>query len=245
MIENSREQILNKLKDISELGPVPSVASGANGIGKTLQHLLNIEHTVSKKNNLGGMVITATSMNSNNRTNLFAAVPDWPTSLVKSSAEILDKYGREDLSGKYEKSLFCTVNSIEPNSFGLKLVCNRKNHTLSEVHISEDSEVQFIRWDTNKLNSKLMALDKTVIVSAIKKKKQGVDYFHYVQAEILSKPDISSFFQLVDVGAITLDHLISRRFGSKAAREQGPLFKMKQDVREVLFSNYSKINLLS
>lgn len=245
MTENLKEKIINKLRSISELGPVPSVTTGANSIGKTLQHLLNIEHTVTKKNNLHGMVITATSMKSKNRTNLFAAVPDWSKSHVKSSTEILEKYGREDSSGKYEKSLFCTVNSIEPNSFGLKLACDRRSQTLSESHISEDNDFQFISWDTHKLNWKLMALDKTVIVSAIKKKKNGVDHFHYIQAEFLSNPEMTSFFQLVDVGAITLDHLISRGFGKNTAREQGPLFKIKQDAREVLFSSYAKINLLS
>ncbi len=245
MTSVSREEIIEKLRKVSELGPVKSISSGTNSIGKTLQNLLDIEHTVNKKNNLGGFVITSTGLKANNRTNLFAAVPDWSKSKLKSSYEILECYGREDLTGKYEKSLFCTVNSKEPNSFGLKLECNRKLQTLSECFINDESKINVVTWDTNKLNKKLMALDKTIIVSAIKQKKNNVNYFHYVQAEILSKPEISSFFQLVDVGAITLDHLISRVSGKKVAREQGPLFKMKQEVRGVLFSHYSKINLMS
>jgi len=245
MTDIDRKQIIDKLRRISELGPVESVSSGANGIGKTLQHLLNIEHTTTRKNNLGGMVINATSIKTISRTNLFAAVPDWSTSKVKSSTEILERYGRDDPTGKYEKSLFCTVSATEPNSFGLKLECNRNSQTLSESYIKDETKINFATWDSSKLNKKLMALDKTVIVSAIKQKKNDVDHFHYVQAELLSNPEISSFFQLVDVGAITLDHLISRVSGKKVAREQGPLFKMKQEVREVLFSHYAKINLMS
>lgn len=245
MTSVNKEQIIEKLRRVSELGPVKSISSGTNSIGKTLQNLLDIEHTTTKKNNFGGFVVTSTSLKANNRTNLFAAVPDWSKSKLKSSTEILENYGREDLTGKYEKSLFCTVNSKEPNSFGLKLECDRKSQILSECHISNKIKFDFVTWDTNKLNQKLMALDQTIIVSAIKQKKNDVNYFHYVQAEILSKPEITSFFQLVDVGAITLDHLISRVSGKKVAREQGPLFKMKQEVREVLFSNYSKINLMS
>lgn len=105
------EEILHDLKELSLLGQIKAVASGANSVGKTLQHALNIQHKTTAKNQYKGWTITTTTMKSGSRTNLFASVPDWNISLIKSSTELVEKYGVEDTTGKYARKLFCTVRS--------------------------------------------------------------------------------------------------------------------------------------
>ena len=149
------EEILNDLKELSLLGQIKAVGSGANSVGKTLQKALNIPHTTNAKNQYKGWTITSTTMKSGSRTNLFASVPDWDTSLIKSSTELVDKYGVEDTTGKYVRKLFCTVKSERPNSFGLKLRVNRVKQSISEIYEAENDSTKLCQWDIGKIKQKL------------------------------------------------------------------------------------------
>ena len=245
MDENNFQQILDRLRRLSEKGPIPAQGSGSNAIGKTLQNALGIQHTVTTKNQLLGFVVTGTNIHGKTRTNLFARVPDWTVSGVKSSTEIVNRYGKEDPNGKYARSLFCTVDASSPNSFGLQLLCDRAKMSLAEAHTNGDAIDKFAEWRTSHLKKKLDGLDNTVIVSALRTVQNNQPHFHFVRAEFLLSPSLDAFFHLLDIGAISLDHLISLPFDRKVAREQGPLFKMRPEARENLFMSYSKIDLLA
>lgn len=245
MSENNFQKILDRLKRLSERGPIAAKSTGSNAIGKTLQDALGIQHTVTTKNSLLGFVVTGTNIHGNTRTNLFARVPDWTLSDVKSSTEIVNRYGKEDPNGKYARSLFCTVDTSSPNSFGLQLFCDRGHMSLSEAYVDGDKIDKFAEWRTSHLKQKLDGLDNTVIVSALRTIQNGQPHFHFVRAEFLLSPSIDVFFHLIDIGAISLDHLISLPFDKAVGREQGPLFKMRPQARESLFQSYSRIDLLA
>ena len=244
MDKNNFQQLLDRLRELSHKGPIEAQGSGSNAIGKTLQNALGIQHTVTDKNKLLDFVVTGTNIHGNTRTNLFARVPTWSLSEVKSSTEIVARYGRNDPNGRYAKSLFCTVDASSPNTFGLQLLCNRVSKVLAEGFFDGKRMNKFAEWQTSHLEQKLNSLDNTVIVSAIKSNHNGQAHFHFVRAEFLLSPSIDAFFQLIDIGAITLDHLISLPFDKSVAREQGPLFKMQPQARETLFRSYSKIDLM-
>ena len=239
MIEN----ILNDLKKLSAKGPIKSVSTGSNAIGKTLQSELKINHSTTIKNNYKGFTITSTS-SQGNRTNLFAKVPNWKKSEVKSTKNLLDLYGIKDPSGKYEKKLFCSVNSLEPNNFGLVLEVDKFSRQLHEKFSSKEKKKLIAIWDTDEINKKLLCLDKNIIITANLFKRDDGNYFHFRFAEFMMSPSIEKFFDLIDYGAITIDHLISVRSGSTNVREQGPLFKISKASKQDLFSFYKKFDLV-
>lgn len=238
------EEILRDLKDLSLLGQIKAVGSGANSVGKTLQRALNIQHKTTAKNQFKGWTITSTTMKSGSRTNLFASVPDWNNSFIKSSTELVEKYGVEDATGKYARKLFCTVKTDRPNSFGLKLSVNRAKQNMSEVYEAENHNITLCQWDIDTIKQKLQRIDRSIIITASQHKKTDGIYYHYQIAEFMSKPSIDQFLQQAEFGAITLDHLISRSHGSTTAREQGPLFKIAKHARAELYESYHKYNLM-
>ena len=236
------EEVLNDLKKLSLKGPIKAVSQGSNAIGKTLQSELNIGHSTTSRNQYKGFVISSTSSKSN-RTNLFAKVPDWEKSEIKSSKEMLDLYGVEDPKGKYLKKLFCSVNSLEPNNFGLIFVVDKFSKVLQEKYFDKEQKKSIATWNTEQLFQKLMKLDKTIVISANLFKKKDGNYFHFRFAEFMLEPSIENFFELLDYGAITMDHLISLKKGTNV-RDQGPIFKISKNSKKDLFYDYQKFDLM-
>ena len=135
------QKLIVALKSLSLMGPVLAVGSGSNSVGKTMQNYLGIQHKVIERNKLFGYTITSTlgKSNSGRRTNLFACVPDWNLYTYKSSTEFVMQLGREDTDRGYQKSLFCTVNSLIKNSFGLQLKVDTEIGSLEEwAYLSND-----------------------------------------------------------------------------------------------------------
>ena len=236
------EEVLSDLKKLSLKGPIKAVGQGSNAIGKTLQSELNIGHSSITKNQYKGFVISSTSSKSP-RTNLFAKVPDWQQSQIKSSKQMLDLYGVEDPKGKYMKKLFCSVNSLEPNNFGLIFVVDKFSQVLQEKYFNKEQKKSIATWDTEQLYKKLIKLDKTIVLSANLFKKKDGNYFHFRFAECMLKPSIEKFFELIDYGAITMDHLISMEKG-KNVSDKGPIFKISKDSKKDLFDDYQKFDLM-
>ena len=236
------EEVLSDLKKLSLKGPIKAVGQGSNAIGKTLQSELNIGHSTTSRNQYKGFVISSTSSKSN-RTNLFAKVPDWEKSEIKSSKEMLDLYGVEDPKGKYLKKLFCSVNSLEPNNFGLIFEVDKFSKVLQEKYFDKEQKKSIATWSTEQLFQKLIKLDKTIVISANLFKKKDGNYFHFRFAEFMLEPSIENFFELLDYGAITMDHLISFKKGTNV-RDQGPIFKISKNSKKDLFYDYQKFDLM-
>ena len=236
------EEVLSDLKKLSLKGPIKAVGQGSNAIGKTLQSELNIGHSSITKNQYKGFVISSTSSKSP-RTNLFAKVPDWQQSQIKSSKQMLDLYGVEDPKGKYMKKLFCSVNSLEPNNFGLIFVVDKFSKVLQEKYFDKEQKKSIATWSTEQLFQKLIKLDKTIVISANLFKKKDGNYFHFRYAEFMLEPSIENFFKLLDYGSITMDHLISLKKGTNV-RDQGPIFKISKNSKKELFYDYQKFDLM-
>ena len=241
----SSEKLLGLLSQLSKRGPLLAEGSGSNSVGKTLQHALGLTHRVTTRNKLLGYTISATvnSNNSSARTNLFASVPNWNDSPVKSAYEIVNKFGKPNLFKGYSMALFCTVSSVHPNSFGLYLKVN--NGVLQERHISNKGDILVAQWDTKRLEKKLESLGNHAIVQALPINSNGENKFHFRFVDLLEDPKPDVFMKLISEGLITVDHLISLKIGHKSAREQGPLFKIRGDSKYFLHSSSRRIDLLS
>lgn len=240
------DNLLLALAGLAKKGPIVPVSKGSNAVGKTMQDALGIQHMTAKRNSLFNYTVTATAARSSSsaRTNLFACVPNWKSSTYKSSKELVEKFGREDLAKGYEKSLFCTTTSQAPNGFGLVLSVDPRERLLDEQFDFEGSRSPVASWDVDKLEAKLASLGKTAIVTALSVEVGNKAAFQYRYVDLLGRPDTGAFLEMLQDGSITIDHCISMKVGSEVAREQGPLFKIRADSRSELYSDVKRIDLL-
>ena len=175
------------------------------------------------------------------RKNLFAQVPDWSISKLKSSAEILNAFGY-DRDGVFK--LYCQVEATKRNSQGLMLRLDEASEYLWEN--SDRLEYgDFVVWPMERLRSKLLAKHaETFWVGAKQVIKGGSEYFQFTEVLHTRQPIASQFDILVGQGVISVDHLI-KRTANGTAREKGPLFKIKANSLGLLFPPPRHYNLLA
>ncbi len=242
----NKDRLLEELSVLARRGAVDALGSGSNAVGKTLQYHLKIEHSTNTRNKKYGFTVTGTSARSGGKTNLFACVANWNASAVDSSKELADLVGRPDEGRGYSSSLFCTVDSLHPNGFGLMLSIKFDPPSLFEKWVNKAEEKVLLRWDTERVFHKLGKLGNTAIVTADRiAAGRGRLRFHFKTVELLGPPNQRVFLQLIDEGAITIDHLISRKVGDNTATEKGPLFKIDAASREQLYTSVERVDLMS
>jgi len=230
-------ELLSKLKDISEEGPIPTVVSGDTGVGMTLETALGISANSSKKPDYKGIELKASrtaarSKKGKNRVNLFAQVPDWSISNLKSSAEILDRYGYVSDEGILR--LYCTVTSQTPNRQNLILNVDYDSELLREQAHTNGQKSEVVAWKFEKLRSRLLEKHpETFWVKALTETSNGIEHFHYIEARHTNRPNTEALLALIDDGTITFDHTSKREKGR--VTEHGPFFKIwAEDLERVL-----------
>jgi len=224
-------ELLAMLRKIASSGPIPSLVDADTSVGRTLETALGIDINSSTEPDYKGIELKSYRNNRINRKNLFAQVPDWKLSKLKSSAEILDAFGYRRAD---DFKLYCTVSAITRNSQGLSLRIDTDIKQLIEN--SDNPEFgDFVVWTLDKLHSRLKKKHKeTFWVEAESMRINKREHFQYKLVEHTKRPITSQFDLLIDQGIITLDHLIKRNSKGKVV-EKGPLFKIKPKGIELLF----------
>lgn len=226
------EELLVKLRFLSRSW-IPSLRNADCGVGDTLEHALGIKQNSSKNPDFKGIEIKSKRSASNTRSSLFAQVPDWEISNFKSSKEILDYYGYLDKNSGLKK-LYVTVSALRPNPQGLKLIVNYKNECVEEVFCKDGKQFPIVRWRFETLINRLTFKHKeTFWIKAESHKINNEEFLLYTEVEHTKKPVIEKFFELLESGAVTLDHLIKEK--GRSAIEKGPLFKLNPNAFDELF----------
>ena len=124
-------ELLRKLVDIYKLGFLPSTTNADNGVGDTLENLLGITRNSNKSPDYKGIELKAARLSTKtdrqiNRSNLFSKIPNWDLSVLKSGAEILEKYGYYPTDTPNNKALHVTLSN-SPNAQGLYLEMNSED----------------------------------------------------------------------------------------------------------------------
>lgn len=234
-------ELLSMLKVIASDGPIPSMVDADTSVGRTLERALGIDINSSPQPDYKGIELKSFRSSRSNRKNLFAQVPDWDLSKLKSSAQILDNFGYERGD---DYKLYCTVSAITRNSQGLNF---RIDNDLKQL--IENSDLpdvgDFVVWTLEKLHSKLLEKHKeTFWVEAESIRINDREHFQYKLVEHTKKPITSQFDLLIEQGIITLDHLIKRNAKGRVS-EKGPLFKIKPRGIELLFPPSESYNLVN
>lgn len=145
-------ELRDKLIEIAKQ-PLKSIMKGDTAIGMTIEHALGLTANSSKKPDYKGIELKSGRITkSKTRSNLFAQVPAWDKSVLKSSREIVDSYGYLDKDNG-DQRLYCTVNVSNFNNQGLRLVVDLENDKVYEEH---EIDGLIVVWEGQKLRERLL-----------------------------------------------------------------------------------------
>jgi hypothetical protein len=223
------QELLNKLKSIAE-NKIRATHKGDTAIGMSIEHALGIPANSSKQPDYKGIELKA-GRNPKNRATLFAQVADWSLSALKSSSEILAKYGYE--RGE-DRKLYCTVSTLKVNSQGLILKYDKLKDELQEWDYYNNSIIAV--WPGSLLRNRLYEKhSETFWIDATSMLINHVEYFSLKKVTHTKTPLLSQFMPLIESGVITMDHLIKKSAKGNKVSEKGPLFRMNKKDLDLLF----------
>ncbi|MDA7681779.1 MvaI/BcnI family restriction endonuclease [Verrucomicrobiales bacterium] len=221
------KELAVKLKELAASGPVPRDGKGDTAIGRSIETALGIGINSNPKPDYKGIELKSTR--GRVRENLFAKVADWNISRLRSSNDILVKYGYQRPEGL---KLYVTVSSQKPNAQGLQFRMNWEEEILEEFCIKDTKEDRpFCVWKFESLHEKLLQKHNQTFWIKAKEVDRG---FLLKSATYTKKPSISIFNNLIADGAITMDHL-SKTTPTGACDEKGPIFKINPNRKNELF----------
>ena len=242
------KELLGRLRDIANAGPLRAVCDGDTAIGRSIETALNIKINSSRKPDYNGIELKS-SRSYKVRDSLFGCVPDWHLSTLKSSLEILDRFGYTD-----EKGIFafrCTVSSNQFNPNGLILKTDEAANLLRELYKSSPPE-EICVWDLNRLHKRLTAKhNETFWIKADSISINGKEHFLLRSALHTSKPSCEQFDRLLGDGSITVDHMseeVRKEYRGRQRRtcyEKGPAFKVKPARKRELFLGIPRLHDIS
>lgn len=227
-------ELLGKIRALAGIWhPGLPGAKRDNEVGRLLEHLLGIKSNSSKAPDYRGIELKSSRKKARTRQSLFARVPDWSVSQLKSSAEILDAFGYQR-SSKYQRELRCTVSSKGANSQGLYLSVEEPTSRLLEASNKPGLE-KVVYWPLEGLKDALLSKHpETFWVAASSRKTLVCEEFKYEHVLHTRRPMSAALPTLLEAGIITVDHMITRDMVGKVS-EQGPAFKISRKDMELLF----------
>lgn len=238
------EELLEKLRTISSQGYIRTLRRGDTGVGFTLETLLGIQANSSKNPDYKGIELKSARSRGRkgDRTTIFSRVPDWESSRLKSSKEILQARGYFS-SEKNRHQLHHTISCSKKNSLGLILTID--NEWLYQKFIDLEGEIRTdVLWRISVLNNAFLKKhNQTFWVYADTVGKGGSEEFFFSQAKYTKGPDESRLAMLLETGDITVDYSI-RETATGAAKDRGYAFKIAQGNLELLFDEPKIFNLV-
>jgi hypothetical protein len=153
-------ELLERLREISGRGYIPSLRNGPTGVGFTLESVLGIRANSEKTPDYKGIELKSSRVSRagsvTTRSTLFAAVPDWKSSRITKARAILDEYGYVSEEGR--RQLYCSL-SDKPNSQGFFLQVDTPDDTLHAMNQrsgAADAD-RVVQWAMPRLRTALRA----------------------------------------------------------------------------------------
>jgi hypothetical protein len=230
---SNANELLKLLTEISKK-PLKAVCAGDTAVGRSIEAALGIPMNSNRNPDFKGIELKSgrsTILGRETRATLFACVPNWSLSELKSSCAILKRFGYKR-EGDFQ--LYCSVTTQRANSQGLRLRVEDDVAWLREFYAREPIEEVCI-WKLDELHSRLAEKHReTFWVKAEPIQRGGTEYFKLQSVTHTTRPSAEQFDRLLVDGTVTLDHLI-KRTPSGGAHERGPLFKVERQRLPELF----------
>jgi len=210
------KQFVSRMKEIKKMGFVPTHRKGPTGIGKTLEDLLGIT-----ENNIAGPDFSIYELKSGRKDSvsmltLFTKAPQ-PRGANKKLLNVFGYRQRKKpaehkqltLTGGVadessvpveDKELHVTVDSIKPNSVGLKLELEE-----GRIIIGNDKGVEAY-YDKETLKRAFeKKYHKLIYVLAESRREKGKEFFWYNEAYLLEGFGFDNFSNLIREGKLKVD----------------------------------------
>lgn len=209
------------------------------GIGREVEALLGIDMNASPLPDYKGIELKSfRSQRPSIKKNLFCKVPDWEISHLKSSAEIVEKYGY--MSEGY-KSYRNTLNCGKPNSQNLRLNMNYPDNLLEIEEDRRTLELDFKKvadvavWRLQTLHQCLLTKHHETFWIEVDTRigDNGQEQFRFNKIEHTKNPIVSQFDILLEQSMITVDLLLGRPRDKKGGDSVS--FKIKKSAAGLLF----------
>lgn len=222
------QELLASLRLIAKAGPIKSECVGDMAVGRSIETALGITANSRRSPDFKGIEIktgrSAALASKETRATLFACVPDWDLSKLKSSRAILEKFGYQ--RGDNFK-LYCTLSAVKTNSRGLQLEVRDVEKHLREFFANEPVDEVCI-WRLDRLHSRLAEKHRETFWVKAKATKCGSnEWFQLESVTHTTRPSLEHFDRFLIDGTVTMDHLIKRK-PNQSVSEKGPLFKIER-----------------
>jgi hypothetical protein len=242
-------ELLEKLRALGRMGPVPSKRPGDTGIGFTLETLLGISANSNRAPDFHGIELKSgrigkgAKVSNGRHITLFSKTPAWDQSPF-SARRALEVYGYRDMSTS-RLQLFCSIDAKRRNSLGFILEPRPATNQLVNNHSTPvHPKTDVFLWLIDELTKTFQAKHReTFWVGAQRSEVNGLEYFHFVEARHTRGPSVAAFEQLLASGGICVDLTMSER-GIRAVRDHGYLFRVYGSAFDSLFPEVGTYSLV-
>ncbi len=235
VLEMNLKEMQRKLKEIENRGFIPSMRSGSTGIGYTFESLLEIHENNLPIPDIGGRVeIKTIRKYSQSMVTLFTFNRGvWH---VKQRDLIL-KYGYIDEKGRYalKNTIFC--GKVIAQGISLEVYENKNT-----IYLTDDNTGEVLAtWDVYVIVGKFMTkLSRVLLVLADRKVENGIEYFHYNEAYLLTDPGPRRFIKAFKDSIIGIDLRMHLK-ESGSVRNRGTAFRIKEKDLIELYENRKRL----
>lgn len=256
----TKESLIEKLKEVRELGFVPNARHGNHGgIGNTLEDLLGIEENNLPIPNAAEWELKTQRLGTTSLTTLFHLEPS-PRALKFVSDILLPKYGwqHKEAGLKYpetEMSFRQTIHGLGRSDRGFNVQINEADR---KVLISFDSSLVAIKhkdwlqgidkviglkeletqpyWGFDDLKNKAgTKLLNCFYVQAKVKKEKGSEFYHYQKIQMLRGFSFEGFLKGLREGFVLVD------FDARSGHNHGTKFRLRQNRLPDLYEEVTEI----
>ena len=219
------------------MGFVPTERTGSTGVGYTLERRLGLAENNLPIPDIGGRVeVKATRKSSTAMITLFSfnrSVWQIPQRQAIEQFGYLDKQRRLALKS--------TVNATSENRQGLRLaLSDGSDMSVSVVH--DVSRQILATWSIYHLVGKFVTkFERLLLVKAdARKDGEGIEQFHYIEAELVSEPGDKEFLQALRDGIAVIDIRIHLNENG-TVRNRGTAIRIHERDLATLFSRRSTL----
>lgn len=256
----TKESLIEKLKEVREMGFVPNARHGnAGGIGNTLEDLLGIEENNLPIPNAAEWELKTQRLGTTSLTTLFHTEPS-PRALKFVPSVLLPEYGwkHKEAGKKYpetEMSFRQTIHGLGRSDRGFSVAIDEKER---KVLISFDSSLVAIKHtDWLKGISKAVGLNELetqpywgfddlfhkagtkllncFYVQAKVKKEKGAEFYHYQKIQMLKGFNFEGFLNGLREGFVLVD------FDARSGHNHGTKFRLRQNRLPDLYESVEEI----
>lgn len=231
------DELLGLIKDrMSDW--IPTTVLADTGVGREVEAQLGIQMNPAKTPDYKGIELKSKREKAKVRSNLFTQAPNWALSKMKSTNEIVARYGYipEDYT---HKCLHVTLSALKPNAQGLGLNVEYEKNWLeaNEYARTPNDEGLYKKlndvsvWQLLDLHNRLLTKHReTFWIDVDTRIVSDREYFRVLSIDHTKNPIPSQFDILLEQGKITVDFLLCRDSGGDTYS-----FKVGKKDRALLF----------